>query len=161
MGTMSYHCSHRSFFRGYWRVDLCTAVGSDIFSVHMYVRQLIFQSINDSLLCLSCSPWTSRAAPGTTGFSLLGVFSWGCLRNSCQAVGSTCVLIILAMVGTCLVVVLAGNCWRRTQCFMTTIIFFTTTVTLRITSIGVLTSNNSPRSSIFLNLEVDLFLLWN
>jgi len=46
------------------------------------------------------------------------------------------------MVGTFLVVVLVGSCWRRTQCFMTTIIFFTTTVTLRIISIGVLTSNN-------------------
>ncbi len=75
-------------------VDLCTAVGSDISSVQMYVRQLIFQSINDSLLCFSCPPWTLRAAPGTTGFfSWLGVFSRGCLRNSRQAVGSTCVLI--------------------------------------------------------------------
>jgi len=39
-------------------VDLCTAVGSDISSVQMYVRQLIFQSINNSLLCFSCPPWT-------------------------------------------------------------------------------------------------------
>ena len=78
------------------------------------------------------------------------IFSRGCLRNSRQAVVSTCVLFFSAMVGTFLVVVLTGNCWRRTQCFMTTIIFFTTTVTLRITSKGVLTSSNSPRSSIFL-----------
>ena len=130
----------------------CTAVGSDISSVQMYVRQLIFQSINNSLLCFSCPPWTWRAAPGTTGFSWVGVFSRGCLRNSRQAVVSTCVLFFSAMVGTFLVVVLMGNCWRRTQCFTTTIIFFTTTVTLRITSKGVLTSSNSPRSSIFLEL---------
>ena len=134
-------------------VDLCTAVGSDISSVQMYVRQLIFQSINDSLLCFSCPPWTWRAAPGTTGFSWLCVFSRGCLRNLRQAVGSTRILIFSAMVGTFLVVVLTGNCRRRTQCFMITIIFFTTTVvTLRITSIGVLTSSNSPMSSIFLKL---------
>ena len=42
-------------------VDLCTACGGDISSVKMYIGILIFQSINNYLLCSSGPPRTWRA----------------------------------------------------------------------------------------------------
>jgi hypothetical protein len=102
-------------------LDVCTASGSVISCViHMYVRVLIFQSINDSLLCFSCPPWTWRAAASTTGLS----------RQSTGSGSSWCLDIF------------------SRQGFL---IFFITTVTLRIT-ITCISTKTSPRTRILLKL---------
>ena len=67
-------------------VDLCTACGRDISSVKMYIRILIFQSINNSLLCFPGPPKTWRAVVAD--------------MQSCYQFANDCVLDYTAAVAT-------------------------------------------------------------